>query len=542
MTEWLSDTLLATSALLLLVLLIRVPVAKHFGAGTAYLLWALPAARLFMPTLSQEVVLPAQTPVADNVREAALAALAGGGNMAPPASVPAIDWITVGLSLWLGGAALLFIVQMYRYVAMRGDLLSDATEIDRIGTVRIIRTDRVGGPLAFGLFSRYVAVPRDFTHTFSPRERELALAHELAHHRGGDLFANMAAFLFLCLMWFNPLAWLAWSAFRFDQEAACDARVIAGADALTRQTYGRALARTATEGLPAFAMALNSPRTIIQRLRRLMMNETSKGRRLTGKLAILVGAAVALPLTATVVPVYADDSAAAPTDKAEPRKKTVILVRQKDGKPATVDISGDKEAPFVRTIKKDGKTIILRTTHELSDSEVEKLVADAEKSRAEADAAAGEADRARSEADAAWGEAEAARAEADAARGEAVAVAADAEERGRQAMLMVGDMDFASFVPDIQIREFHGRCKEGETLSTNVRGFDGKNKSRVKIMMCGKGQAKIARIEAIKGLREARDEIADNEDMPADIRKSVLKSLKKQIERMQDELNGDSAA
>lgn len=55
MTEWLIDTLLATSALLLLVLLIRTPVARHFGASTAYFLWALPAARLFMPTLTQEV-------------------------------------------------------------------------------------------------------------------------------------------------------------------------------------------------------------------------------------------------------------------------------------------------------------------------------------------------------------------------------------------------------------------------------------------------------------------------------------------------------
>ena len=286
MTEWLIDTLLATSALLLLVLLIRTPVARHFGASTAYFLWALPAARLFMPTLTQEVRLPAPVAV-DNTSDAgaiAASVAVDAGNAI--ASGPVVDWTLVSITLWLGGAALLFIVQMYRYADMREALLSDAREIDIIDGIRIIQTDRIAGPLALGLFKRYVAVPREFSRTFSPRERELALAHELAHHRGGDLFANMAAFIFLCLMWFNPLAWMAWSAFRFDQEAACDARVVAGADASTRQSYGRALARTATEGLPPFAMALNNPKTIIQRLRRLMMNETSKGRRLSGKLAI----------------------------------------------------------------------------------------------------------------------------------------------------------------------------------------------------------------------------------------------------------------
>jgi bla regulator protein blaR1 len=533
MTDWLSDTLIATSALLLLVLLIRGTVARHFGAGTAYFLWALPAARLFMPTLTKEISLPSTITdgaIAENVRDATVAAVASGGNMIAAAPVPATDWTTIAVSLWLSGAALLFIVQMYRYASLREEMLSDAAEIDRIGNIRIIQTDRIEGPLAFGLLRRYVAVPLEFTRTFSPRERELALAHELAHHRGGDLFANMAAFIVLCLMWFNPLAWMAWSAFRFDQEAACDARVIAGADALTRQTYGRALARTATEGLPAFAMALNSPSTIIQRLRRLMMNETSKGRRLTGKLAILAAAAVALPLTATVVPVFAED---APADaKKDVRKKTVVMVRSEDGKPVKIDVSGDADAPFVKTIQKDGKTIVLRTNKELSDAEVEKLVADAENSRAEAEAAAGEAEAARGEAEAARGEAEAGQAEAEAAL-------AEAEAEGARAVAIVSNMNVSSYIPEIDIREFRGKCKGDQPVTTDVQGFDGQNRSRVKIVMCGKGMAKTARVEAVQGLREALDDIQGEEDMPESIRKDVVKKLNEQIKRLEKQIDAD---
>jgi beta-lactamase regulating signal transducer with metallopeptidase domain len=532
MTDWLSDTFVATSALLLLVLLIRGPVARHFGAGTAYFLWALPAARLFMPTLTQQVALPAlpaETGITESVREATLAAIAGGGNADAATPAQSIDWGMAALALWLGGAALLFIVQMFRYAAMREELLSDAAEIDRIGGIRIIQTDRVGGPLAFGLISRYVAVPRDFTHTFSPRERELALAHELAHHRGGDLFANMAAFLFLCLMWFNPLAWMAWSAFRFDQEAACDARVIHGADAHTRQTYGRALARTATEGLPAFAMALNSPSKIIQRLRRLMMHETSKGRRMTGKLAILATAAIALPLTATVVPVYADDEDSTNGQNTEKnvgvKKHKMVIVKSEDGKPVKVDVWGDAETPFVKTIRKDGKTIVLRSKKELSEAEVEKMVAEAEKSRAEAEASLGEAEMARSEAEAARGEAEEARAEAEAHRARALAA--------------VGNMNFAAYIPEINIREIRGKCDEGQPVSTDVRGFDGHNKSSVRIVMCGKGQANIARREAINGLKEARDDILGESDMPESIRKDVIKKLEKSIKDLERQIKAE---
>jgi bla regulator protein blaR1 len=513
MTEWLFDTLVATSGLLLLVLLIRGTVARSSGPSVAYWLWLLPAARLFMPSLTKEVAAPAASPVSDIVRDAALAAPAQTAAIEPMAEAVAIsiNWTGIGLSIWLGGAALLFIVQMIRYVSLRDELLTDANEIDRIGDIKVVESDRIGGPLAFGLFRRYIAVPDHFTRTFNEEERDLALAHELAHHRSGDLFANLAAFIVLCLMWFNPLAWLAWNAFRFDQEAACDARVLAGADAGTRHSYGRALARAASsDRMPtlAMAMALNNPRSIIERLRRLMMKDTSKGRLLAGRAAIFAAAALALPLTATVVPVFAEDKA---TDDAKVEKKStkLVIIKSKDGKTHKIDISGDTDTPFVKTIEKDGKTIVLRSNKELSEEQIEKMVAEAEKSRAEADA----------EVDAAAN----ARADADVARVESIRV--------------LSGMDFASLIPEIDIREVRKNCKEGEPVSTDVSGFDGQSKSRVRVVMCGKSQAKMARLQAMEGLREARAEIESDEDIPESIRKSVVDGLKEQIDRMEKQLS-----
>ena len=55
MTGWLLSTLLATSGLAVLVLIVREPIRKRFGSRITYGLWLIPAARLFMPTLTQTV-------------------------------------------------------------------------------------------------------------------------------------------------------------------------------------------------------------------------------------------------------------------------------------------------------------------------------------------------------------------------------------------------------------------------------------------------------------------------------------------------------
>ena len=55
MIPWLIDTLYATGFLMAIVLLLRRPVARAFGPGLAYALWALPLIRMILPPL----VLPA---------------------------------------------------------------------------------------------------------------------------------------------------------------------------------------------------------------------------------------------------------------------------------------------------------------------------------------------------------------------------------------------------------------------------------------------------------------------------------------------------
>jgi beta-lactamase regulating signal transducer with metallopeptidase domain len=301
--------LIATSGLIVLVLLVREPVRRHFGARVAYGLWLIPAVRLLMPTITQTIerpVGPAVTPrimATQYMTEPMLLS-----SVAPPEQTlieQAGGWPVILTVLWLGVAVGLFAARIIAFRQERAAILENSIEIGRIGSIRVVRSREVSGPLAFGIFDRVIAVPADFDRLYAEHERRLAIEHELAHHRSGDLIANLFAFGLLCLQWFNPLAWAAHAAFRFDQEAACDARVLEKAGNTDRSDYGRAIAKASSGRALLFASALDSRTTLHRRLKSMLSNPTA-GRKLTGRMMVLAAIGVALPMTATRAIHYID--------------------------------------------------------------------------------------------------------------------------------------------------------------------------------------------------------------------------------------------
>jgi beta-lactamase regulating signal transducer with metallopeptidase domain/flagellar biosynthesis GTPase FlhF len=315
MTDWMMDTMVSMTLLMALVLIIRKPVAHFFGAHIAYLLWALPLARLFMPTLTLEAPPPVETGAAE-----ASAPIFSEIVMTVPAETAAvsalasIDWMVIVLVAWLGGAGMLFISKLAAYFQFREDIVSDGRLVGHHGSIKILETAAVGGPLAFGLFKKYVAVPTNFFRDYAPRERELALEHEIAHHESGDLAANFVGLLILSLHWFNPVAWLAWIAFRQDQETACDARILKNNGRELRAVYGRTIAKSVSGHKLGLASPLNQKNKIKDRLKMLGQKEKSNFRKRVGALMVGASTIVALPLTATVT--YAVEAEAHPEDDA----------------------------------------------------------------------------------------------------------------------------------------------------------------------------------------------------------------------------------
>lgn len=262
------------------------------------------------------------------------------------------------------------------------------------------------------------------------------------------------------------------------------------------------------------------------------MKEASKRRRSVGKLGILAAAAIVLPLTATIVPaVTAQDTAA--TEEAIPTttQKRVKVVKISIG---TV-VDGKPKGSVVRTISRDGTSYVFHSDKPLSDKEMDKLIVTANTSRVEAEQSRVEAEQAGVEAEQVRIEAEQERIEADGAKSEADGAWASAEVARAQAeVARVRGMAFAaSYVPDIDISKITRECKNGEPGTTTVESFNGKNRSRAKVVMCSARQARFGRMEAIKGLREARAEIASNGDMPKSVRTEVLGRLEQQIRKLE---------
>ncbi len=303
MIQWLYDTFVWTGALIVLVLLLRRPVARHFGPQVAYALWALPLARFLLPPL----VLPASLAPAGAQPFAGDPVLAIVSGAATPAAGAqgGIDWLwATVLALWLGGAVLLLALRAHDYLRMRRELLAEARPMGESGDVRLVETPAVTSPVAFGVRDKVVAMPPGFMVQADLAARDMAIAHELAHHRGHDLLANLAAQPLLALHWFNPVAWIGWRAMRSDQEAACDARVMAGRERSERAAYARAIAGFALGPRLALAAPMACPvlgeKSIIHRLQSLARADRSAARRKAGLCAIAGVAMVALPLTASV--------------------------------------------------------------------------------------------------------------------------------------------------------------------------------------------------------------------------------------------------
>ncbi|WP_033922330.1 M56 family metallopeptidase [Sphingomonas sp. 37zxx] len=324
MTGWIIETLVATTLLMALVLLLREPVRRAFGPNIAYLLWALPVCRMLLPALpgASQWSMALQPTIAD----AATTPVAFGA-LATEAVPPAVieqGWVfehapqmaLVPPSIVEGGAPILLVLVGIWTIGAIGflgfhllahwhfcrRLMADAGDAVTVagGHVRMIRSPIAHGPLAFGIWRKYVAFPADFDERYDELERDLALAHELGHHARGDLIANWVALAMLGFHWFNPVAWRAYRAFRADQEMACDALVLSDRHPALRHAYGRAIVKSAHGGAVSAACHLHSVNEIKGRLRMLTKHsKPSRGRRMIGAAGIGALTLAGLALTAS---------------------------------------------------------------------------------------------------------------------------------------------------------------------------------------------------------------------------------------------------
>ena len=396
------QTSFAVSLLFGLVLLVRRPFAKVFGAKAAYALWAIPFLRLILPPMPANWTLfgllaPLDTGapetftlIADPVlwQPAIPATTAANAEyvtsntftVAPETpqslfNLPTLfeTALPVLLGVWAIGMIVAFGLAVMRQrstaslvtaeshdISLALNTLSKETQM-RLGLANrdiAIKTSLLSsGPLVTGLVRPTVLLPEWFEEDYTTTEQRFALTHEMMHVKRGDLFALHAATFALALQWFNPLAWLSLRAFRSDQEAACDADVLA-LNNTSPHDYGATLVKAARMSRPVaqpvHAASLPLNHALQERLTIMKNPLPSARRRLTGSLLTASVGAAALIASACAA------SSAQTTDLAGGKEEVDIKMQVE-----SIFISDDGEEKRSVRVIRNGEEI------DLSDLDIE---------------------------------------------------------------------------------------------------------------------------------------------------------------------------
>ena len=229
------------SAMILMVLALRLFLKKHLPRGIFPTLWCAAAVRLLLP-----ITVPTHLSVWNLLHTPAAAqangvisdvltpfpSLAASSTAKPAADIAGISPM---LLVWLVCAILLAAYFVIGYTCMvrrfRGTRLAPQPSIDALlDRFRFSRDPRIcvsssrRAPLTFGVFRPTVLLPEDLP--IGDAQFQLVLAHELAHIRRKDCLRKLLLTVCLCLYWWNPLVWMmVWLANR-DMELACDEAVL----------------------------------------------------------------------------------------------------------------------------------------------------------------------------------------------------------------------------------------------------------------------------------------------------------------------------
>ncbi|WP_340644239.1 M56 family metallopeptidase [Phenylobacterium sp.] len=217
MADLIADLLranLAASLAILLVLALRLPARRVFGAQIAYRLW------LIVPLAFAASLIPAAE------------APTGTPGPALPLTLTPPGAVSFATEVWVAGAVAILALMVF-------------------GQWRFLQRAKAGeaGPAVVGVIAPRIVTPADHETRFTAEERALVRAHERAHIDRGDPKTNAWVAVFQAVNWFNPLVHVAAYHLRLDQELACDATVMARRPG-DRRLYAQTMLKTQLAATP----------------------------------------------------------------------------------------------------------------------------------------------------------------------------------------------------------------------------------------------------------------------------------------------------
>lgn len=352
MNAMLLRMLLTTTVGLAMVLLLRKPMRRAFGAGPAFTLWALPLLLAAMPWLPAPLPALSLHPVTTMLSTQTFVDTYD-------ASLNTNEWL---IAVWLLGIAYGITRLAIRYAtlaracrtlpdAMQQRLLTEHPALAK----RHLRLHAAGPAVMWAPRARLL-LPEDFLARYDADAREMMLRHECTHLRRGDAWWGLLSECALIVLWFHPLAWLALPRFQLDQELACDESVLR-ASPQHELRYAQTLMRsTCVDVQPAMTPWLAEPQ-LKERLIMISRPSCNRWRRRLGYVAmgaLFVSSAVIaqtesmppsdtppgqdLHYNAAMPPPY-------PPDAVKNREQGLVLLNVlvgTDGTARKVDVDNDK--------------------------------------------------------------------------------------------------------------------------------------------------------------------------------------------------------
>lgn len=219
----------------------------------SYALWSVAGIRLAFPISFESVfsLIPFKSdPVPPDIAVQAIPRIDSGITIVDdtvsrvlPDAMPAVSVnpmqtiVAAGIAVWLIGIAAMLIYSVVSINLLkrqlRGAVLSERN---------IYETGNLKTPFVLGFIHPKIYIPSGL----SLEEKSYIIRHEQMHIKRFDHIVKLAAFLILCLHWFNPLVWLAFVLMSADMEMSCDERVIKDMGGEIKKAYSASLLSMAT--------------------------------------------------------------------------------------------------------------------------------------------------------------------------------------------------------------------------------------------------------------------------------------------------------
>lgn len=149
-----------------------------------------------------------------------------------------IDLKHFAIFIWISGAAVIGSAILISNVSfarkIRKERMLFATS--EFGKLKVYKIKGLDSPF---LLWNHIYIPEDLDP--SSERYSLSLYHEYCHYKLGDCFWNVIRNLFVTVLWFDPLVWIAYCLIQNDNELAVDEMVIRRNGEENRVKYGEML-------------------------------------------------------------------------------------------------------------------------------------------------------------------------------------------------------------------------------------------------------------------------------------------------------------